>query len=281
MATRVGTTLHDEGGIRVSTNEFFAFGGDITFSVDAVDSTHDSVQIILLPPTGYEIQWRDFNTQALVGEAAGFTQTFYVIEGLNPNTTYQWRVKVLASQDWSQWVTFTTNDAIDASFTVTLADYVFEPPTGSAVGELNYDEIFMDLDATEQNQDRVSIVGELLMIPKWPETLPQKLLIDGYNQAAANTVIRSQMDTGPAKQRRRFSAGVIPLGGRLILDETEMDTLRMFYDDTLLGGSLRFRWYNPIEGYEQTAQLRFISPITWTTYGAGLFNVALSLEVMP
>ncbi|QLH37711.1 MAG: hypothetical protein HWD60_00095 [Defluviicoccus sp.] len=41
----------------------------------------------------------------------------------------------------------------------------------------------------------------------WPSSLPQKPLVDGFSETAPNLVVRSPMDVGPAKVRRRATAG--------------------------------------------------------------------------
>ena len=283
MALRVGTTAHQVSGIRVSSNHWQSFTstGASAAALAATEVGNDFVEIRFAPtPNLYEIQWRDTVSGTLIGEASGFAQTFYVMQALQPNTSHEWRARTLTS-GWSAWVQFTTLDAIDAEVAVALSDYTLVAPSGEAVGVLNYPELTMSLGAQETGDDRFSGIMELLMVSVWPETLPQKLLVDGYSQSAANTLLRSEMETGPAKQRRRFSAGVVPLSGKLILDWDELDILREFYDTTLVGGSLRFIWKDPIDQLSGNAQMRFTSPITWTTYGAGLFSVSLNLEIMP
>jgi len=284
MAIRVGTTSHNLGGIRVSTNAFSPMTGYAeNLSMDSVETGQDIVYIRVVPPDEsqlYEIQWRDVATQTLAGEASGFTDTTYLMENLVPNTYYEWRVRTLAG-DFTEWVQFQTEEAVDGIISVYVEDYTFVAPTATAVGVKNYPELTMTLDAQETGNDRFEAEMELLMVATWPETLPQKLLVDGYSQAAANTLMRSNMETGPAKQRRRFSSGVEPVSGKLILDYTEFDTLKEFYDTTLIGGSLRFIWKDPTDQLSGNRLFRFTSPINWTTYGAGLFNVSLQLEMLP
>ena len=41
----------------------------------------------------------------------------------------------------------------------------------------------------------------------WPSSLPDHVLQQGHNESLANVTSRSQMDAGPAKVRRRFTAG--------------------------------------------------------------------------
>ena len=45
----------------------------------------------------------------------------------------------------------------------------------------------------------------------WPLDLPQKPLLQGFSETLPNLVTRSPMDIGPAKVRRRSTAGVTQL----------------------------------------------------------------------
>lgn len=117
-----------------------------------------------------------------------------------------------------------------------------------------------------------------MAIPIWPTTLPQALLLSGYGQKAADVILRTSMDTGPAKARRRASAGVEPVEGKLIVTAIELGYLRTFYDTTLLNGALRFSWKDPVTGTSE--ELRFTKPLAWTSV-LGKYQVVLSLEIMP
>ena len=114
---------------------------------------------------------------------------------------------------------------------------------------------------------------------EWPATLPQNLLIDGFSKSPANLMIRSQMDAGPAKVRRRFTAGVKPIQGEIKLTEAQLDTFKTFFNDTLIGGTLRFDWIDPDDGTTEV-EMRFVEPPVWTREG-DLFVVEMSLEIMP
>jgi len=118
-----------------------------------------------------------------------------------------------------------------------------------------------------------------MSVPVWPTTLPQQLFVTGYNQSFADTTIKSEMDAGPAKIRRRFTAGVEPVSGTMIMTETQLSTLATFYNTTLLGGSLRFSWTKP-PAHTTACEMRFTAPPSWTKV-EGEFEAQLSLEVLP
>jgi hypothetical protein len=117
-----------------------------------------------------------------------------------------------------------------------------------------------------------------MTIPVWPSALPQNLQMNGYQEEAANLVITSQPDIGPAKIRRRSTAGVRPVKGNLTLTKTQLQTLLGFYNDDLLGGALRFSWEDPV--HETSVEMRFVDPPGWTSRD-GYFDVDLSLEILP
>ena len=118
-----------------------------------------------------------------------------------------------------------------------------------------------------------------MSVPVWPTTLPQQLFVNGYSQSFAETTIKSDMDAGPAKVRRRFTAGVEPVSGTMLLTETQLGYLRTFFVDTLLGGSLRFSWTKP-PAHTTACEMRFTAPPSWTKV-EGDYEVNLSLEVLP
>ena len=118
-----------------------------------------------------------------------------------------------------------------------------------------------------------------MSVPSWPTTLPQQLFVNGYSQSFAETTIKSDMDAGPAKVRRRFTAGVEPVSGTMLLTETQLGYLRTFFVDTLLGGSLRFSWTKP-PAHTTACEMRFTAPPSWTKV-EGDYEVNLSLEVLP
>lgn len=97
-------------------------------------------------------------------------------------------------------------------------------------------------------------------MPVWPQSLPQVLLLDGYQEEPPNLVMRTEMDAGPAKVRRRFTAGERPIIGALHLTKAQVQTLDDFYLITLQGGSVKFDWSHPRTGAAATFRLRKIFP---------------------
>jgi len=113
----------------------------------------------------------------------------------------------------------------------------------------------------------------------WPSSLPDYLLVQGYNESFPNTTIRTQMEEGPAKVRRWGTAAIRPITGTQILNQSEYEDLDTFYNTTTQGGSLRFDWTHPITG--DSVEFRFVSPPTVAAVGNCNFQVTLNLEILP
>ena len=118
-----------------------------------------------------------------------------------------------------------------------------------------------------------------MSIPTWNNTLPQTLLVDGYGQSFPELIIKSNMDAGPAKVRRRFTAGVEPVSGTMVMTATQLTALATFYNTTLLGGSLRFSWTKP-PAHTTACEMRFTASPSWTKVDSN-YEVSLSLEILP
>ena len=117
-------------------------------------------------------------------------------------------------------------------------------------------------------------------MPAWPSTLPQLVAAQGYQESPPDTTLRSEMDAGPAKVRRRFSAGVRPLSVQLDLTAAEVETLDDFYRGDLQDGALAFDWVHPRT--QAAVALRFLRPPAYRPLGSdAAWQAALQLEILP
>lgn len=112
----------------------------------------------------------------------------------------------------------------------------------------------------------------------WPLTLPQYLDQDGYSEKPPKIMIRTSMDAGIPKRRRRFSSGVRPLTAQLLLTFDETQILDDFFMNTLAGGSMTFDWVHPRT--QLPCKMGFTDAPTYTPMGVA-FVVTMELEIMP
>lgn len=113
----------------------------------------------------------------------------------------------------------------------------------------------------------------------WPAGLPQKPLADGFTESPVPNVVRSDMDVGPAKMRRRYTAAVRVYNMELLLTTSQVATLEAFYRTTLAEVD-PFDWTDHRTG--AAASYRFRSPPSYSEAGApGYWRTTLDLEVLP
>lgn len=113
----------------------------------------------------------------------------------------------------------------------------------------------------------------------WPVTLPQSVLQEGFGETLPDTSVRTAMDAGPPKVRRRTTAAVRPISAAIVVDATQASTLETFYLDTLKGGALPFDMVDPRTGV--TASFMFAAPPAYVPLSGTHWRVSLSMERQP
>lgn len=114
------------------------------------------------------------------------------------------------------------------------------------------------------------------MPENWPDTLPQAWLQEGYQETLPEVMIRSEMDAGPAKVRRRFTAQVAPIKSKMVLTAAQKGYLETFFNTTTAGGSLSFTF--PHDGSDI---LRFTKSPTFSFKGGLTWTADFDLEKLP
>ena len=115
----------------------------------------------------------------------------------------------------------------------------------------------------------------------WPTLLPDiqyPAPEDGYNRQAQNQAIRSAMDAGPPKQRRRFSAGMVPVSLNVEMTAAQVAIFEDFYYNTLQV-VLPFDWIDHFD--RTTATYVFVAPPIYAPLAADFWSVSLALEMQP
>lgn len=82
----------------------------------------------------------------------------------------------------------------------------------------------------------------------WPPALTRTPRVDALEETAPDVLIRSEMDAGEAKVRRRFTGDVRNFTIVLDLKRSEVATFDSFFLTTTKGGALPFVWKHPRTG---------------------------------
>lgn len=112
----------------------------------------------------------------------------------------------------------------------------------------------------------------------WPSSLP-RLLAPGYSESPQDQTLRTEMDAGPAKVRRRFSAAVTEQQIRLLLTDAQLATFESFWDTDLAGGALSIDWDDPRTG--SAVHVRPVGRYTVTMQSVDYWWVSFVGEVLP
>lgn len=75
----------------------------------------------------------------------------------------------------------------------------------------------------------------------WPAELPQRVLASGYSEGLGDGRLRTQMETGPMKVRRRFSSVARPVAASFRVSPDGKARIERFWQEDIRGGSLPFR----------------------------------------
>lgn len=108
-------------------------------------------------------------------------------------------------------------------------------------------------------------------------TWPSTFLINrnGYKETPPDRVLRSKMDIGPDKTRKRSSAEVRKLNITLTLTDALMVTFDAFY---LANDAIAFTFPDPRTA--TNVQARFVSPPKYD-YEETIWSVGVQLEILP
>lgn len=117
----------------------------------------------------------------------------------------------------------------------------------------------------------------------WPASLPQ-YMETGMTDMRQQGFIRSPNDTGPAQQRKRFTATTRMLTGTMLLSAAQYATLDTFYTDTIGEGSAEFDFLDPKDG--STVSARFVEvpeyrALVGGSGSGGQWRVSLKIELLP
>ncbi len=113
----------------------------------------------------------------------------------------------------------------------------------------------------------------------WPTSLPDKVQSDSFSLNIGETVVKSDIDIGPQKVRRRFTKQIDNISATMQMTSAQYQTLLDFFRVDLNGGTSQFVFNHPISG--ASTYMRFMSPPVFRAIGGVMFEVTLNWEIMP
>ena len=113
----------------------------------------------------------------------------------------------------------------------------------------------------------------------WPAQLQDKLDQDSFTFKIGETSIRTEMDIGPAKVRRRFTKSVDALQCQIRMTYSDFQYVYNFWDLDLNGGAGTFYFNHPFTGVQTV--FRMVGPPEISPLGGTEFIVSMQWEAMP
>lgn len=107
----------------------------------------------------------------------------------------------------------------------------------------------------------------------WPSTVP--IIKPGHKESPPNRAVRSNMDVGPDKIRKRSSAAVRKIQIRMKLNDSQLDDFDEFFDEN---ETLAFDFTDPRT--ETLKRARFASVPTYDM-DETMWDVSVELEYLP
>lgn len=117
-------------------------------------------------------------------------------------------------------------------------------------------------------------------MPSWPSDLPQYFDAGSWQEEEPDVLLETQMDAGPYKTRRRFTAQVTPLTGSITVDLTQLATFKTFLRVTLLGGAIPFDWVQPTTRDPCTMQFKK-KGVQYSHVEADYALIRMQLNILP
>lgn len=90
----------------------------------------------------------------------------------------------------------------------------------------------------------------------WPLVLPQTPQRTNWKNKIPNNQLRSDMDDGSSKVRRKGGGKQFNVEATYVLTKAQMLALRSFVMDTIRDATLCFDWPEPIEGKVVRAEIK-------------------------
>lgn len=110
----------------------------------------------------------------------------------------------------------------------------------------------------------------------WPDNFCP--LINSFQETPPENTIRTSMDVGPDKVRRRTTANVRPVSFNLFLLPPDVLVMDDFFVNQTRSGSEAFDFVHPRT--KQPVQARFVSSPSYKNRSTG-YEVSVSLEILP
>lgn len=112
----------------------------------------------------------------------------------------------------------------------------------------------------------------------WPADVPQSPLADGFQETLPDNTLRSKMEQGPPKIRRRSTDASGKINAQFLFSAAQCQMMDDFYHETLSGGALRFCFLHPRR--QENVMCRIMQPPEYAALNGGYYRAKIVMEVL-
>lgn len=112
----------------------------------------------------------------------------------------------------------------------------------------------------------------------WPSTLPSPSP-GGYQEILPDNTIRTEMEVGPPKVRKRATSAPTQYSLSFEMDNTDVNTLETFYRTTINEGADPFTMDDPRNGTSET--FRVVTAPEISALSPVYYRVNINMEKLP
>ena len=122
------------------------------------------------------------------------------------------------------------------------------------------------------------------MAESWPVGVPSSFEASGFGYDADSGILRTDMDSGPPKVRRRFTSVSKNMKGTIIMTQAQFQLWEYWFEDVIAFGALSFVMPDPVHGSNMTVRIvagKGSKPYSWTQSGATDVALSFTIEKLP
>lgn len=117
-------------------------------------------------------------------------------------------------------------------------------------------------------------------LPQWPADVPACPLLDTTQvQQTADAPIRTEMNAGTTRARRKFTLRIARMTFSLRMTNAQVVAFRTFHEETLSDGAARFQMPILFAGTRRVETAQFAEQPAYDSLGGKLTRVSISLRV--
>jgi len=118
------------------------------------------------------------------------------------------------------------------------------------------------------------------MIARWPASLPDFVLVEGFSETPRMPKVAFQPDTGPAIERRKGTMRLHEIPVQTIMTDEQVETLEHFIETELAGATQPFLTKHPRTEEAVKVKIEGDRPYQLTSYTPETWKVAMTLLVI-